>query len=73
MVFGLKSLKNNIKVNREEVETVYQFIYLESLLSAGGCERIKRRIALAQALKSDACPRVWLALGLAKTIPPESF
>ena len=39
MVFGPKSLKNNIKLNREELETVSQFVCLGSLLSAGECEK----------------------------------
>lgn len=39
MVFGSKSLKNNIKLNREQMGTVNQFVCLGSLLSAGECEK----------------------------------
>ena len=47
MVFGSKSMKNNIKLNGEEGKAVNQFAYLGSLLSAGGCEKeIKRRMAV---------------------------
>ena len=39
MVFDRKSLKNNIRLNVEEVETANRFACLESLLSIGGCKK----------------------------------
>ena len=40
-------MKNNIKFNLEEVESVGQFVYMGSLLSAGGCKKeVNWRVAL---------------------------
>ena len=59
MVFGSKSMKNNLKLNGEEGKAVNQFAYLGSLLSAGGCEKeIKRRMVVTYGPLADF-GKVW--------------
>ena len=59
MVFGSKSMKNNIKLNGEEGKAVNQFAYLGSLLSAGECEKeIKRRMVVTYGPLADF-GKVW--------------
>lgn len=58
MVSGSKSLKNNIKLNEEEMQTVAQFVYPENLLSAGGYEKEIKRIALTCSALA-AFEKVW--------------
>ena len=47
VVFGLKSLKNNIKLNEEQVETVNQVVYLGSMILADGCEKENNEISVS--------------------------
>lgn len=63
MVFGSKSLKNNIKLNEEEMQTVGQFLCPANLLSAGGCEKEIKRIALTCSALA-AFEKVWVLVCL---------